>query len=440
MGTSRHGAHSASRQGKDPPVRARPAGLRPEKRPPPPEPADDDGNGRLSRVEEFSKWLAGVVPVGLIPNDLAEVLQHRANSRLDMARDQGISIEHIYFGEDCLPTWPTLCWDPEQESLHSILQERLGDLQLALDLGALLQQDIRNKSNARMEKARELGVELNAVAIGSSLLPEWNTASSVAETSSNTETPQATSASSPNGISAHEREKAEYPLTPSSIAEKESPETRSVDDASSGDFEMLAANPDREPALLRPTSEDEPNSELGRASEMSGSGSGSGSSDDEDEDEKNPDDEDEDGAQDIYLNNHVSSQPIYDEHGRSNIIYDVDLVGHVPGEFSNVDLEIYLAVDDDEEYASLPEAELAIEGEAYERCFGDEGAIDVHIPGAEIFCFNGIEESDEAEQQHHHHHHHQESCHEEHLQDTDGDDVELEELTSSGSETCSEEE
>ncbi|GAB0142641.1 Ribosome bioproteinsis protein, partial [Epichloe bromicola] len=136
----------------------------------------------------------------------------------------------------------------------------------------------------------------------------------------------------------------------------------------------------------------------------------------------------------IYLNNHVSSQPIYDEHGRSNIIYDVDLVGGVPGEFSNVDLEVYLAVDDDEEYASLPEAELAIEGEAYERCFGDEGAIDVHIPGAEIFFFNGIEESDEAEQ-----HHHQESCHEELLRDAEWGD-ELEELMSSGSETCSEEE
>lgn len=90
------------------------------------------------------------------------------------------------------------------------------------------------------------------------------------------------------------------------------------------------------------------------------------------------------------MNNYVSAEPVYDEYGHSNIVHDIEIVGG-SHQYSDADLEVYLAVDD-EEYEDLPEVELAIDKEAFEYHFGDQDAVDIYIPDAEIFCFDGIEE------------------------------------------------
>ncbi|KAG5994010.1 hypothetical protein E4U43_003340 [Claviceps pusilla] len=417
-----HGAHSASRQAGEDSGQAHPPGAGPQDRPLPArlvEKDDDDGDEekkRLSRVESFSKWLAGVIPVNLIPSDLAAVLQHRANHRFAMAREQGVPMEQIYFGQDCLPTWETQYWDPEEESLHSILQERLCDLDRALQLSTLLQHEIQNKSNARMKLACELGIHLDAITMGSSLLPEWDTSPASAESSgtqTSTVTTDLTSGS-------YDDEEADSSMTSSKLAEGETREMSFVDDgdgsgakvldaetddavdligyASSENSEMLGARVEdavdlSEHAVLETAHLQEPVLKRKRCSEGSDS-----SSDEADESSDGGDDD----AVDIYLNNHVSPQPVYDEHGRSNILHDVEVVGS-PGEPSSVvDLEVYLAVDDDgdgddDDDEDLAEVELAVDRAAYERCFGVEGAIDVHVPGAEIFCFNRVEELGEEE-------------------------------------------
>ncbi|KAG5926066.1 hypothetical protein E4U42_003678 [Claviceps africana] len=329
MGDStRHAACSASR----------PAGKRAH--------ADDDDETRASKVEAFSKWLAGVVPVHLVPGSLAEMLQHRANRRLDMARSQGVPAEHIVFGPDCLPTWASLCWDPEEESLHAVLQERLGDLGRALELDPFLQDEIRTKSNARMDEARRLGVPLDAIAVGPSLLPEWGMDPDAAVALSGGHGDQETDADKDN-----------------------TPETG---------FAVDGPEPSH-PGTTR--------GKRKRCSECSDP-----TTSDESSDGDQDDDQDDTGV--IYLNNHVSPQPTYDCAASSHVLHDVQVVGAPDDASQVVDLEVYLAVggDDDDDIA---EVELAIDRAAYEACFGDDGAIDVHVPGADIFCFHGIEELDE---------------------------------------------
>ncbi|KAG5974578.1 hypothetical protein E4U55_008143 [Claviceps digitariae] len=391
MDYSAHVAGPASSQVEEDPEGAH---ARPRELPQSPRLVDDEEKRRLSRVESFSKWLAGVVPVNLIPGDLAEMLQHRANCRFDMAREQGVPIDQIYFGQDCLPTWETLYWDPEEESLHSILQERLCDLERALELSSLLQHEIQHKSNARMKEACELGIALDAINVGPSLLPEWPVMDRAE--SANTRSSTQTSTLTADFSSSHGDEQTELSSMPLTIADDDTPETSFVDDTPF-DIEVLDAQMDENDVVdltdhsaLEPTHLDAPVLKRKRCSK-----SWDSTSEDEDEDESS--DGEEDDAEDIYLNNHVSSQPIYDEYGRSNILYDVELVG-IPGEApSIVDLEVYLAVDDDQNYEDLAEVELAIDRTAYEQCFGDEGAVDVHIPGAKIFCFNRIDEEEDAD-------------------------------------------
>ncbi|KAG5929683.1 hypothetical protein E4U53_002398 [Claviceps sorghi] len=386
MGDStRHVARSAPHPVGKHPNRAHPPrpGLR--ESPLSPRPTADEEETRASRVEAFSKWLAGVVPVHLVPGDLAEMLQHGANRRFDMARAQGVPVEQIEFGQDCLPTWATLCWDPDKESLHSVLQERLCDLGHALELDPVLQDEIRTKSNARMKEARQLGIPLDAIAVGPSLLPEWDMDPDAAETVSTH-----TSTLAADWSSAHGGEEVDHLSMPWTGAAGKTPET-SFADGAPGELEVLDVDAGLERLPLRKTVD-----KRKRCSESSDP-----TSEDEDESSHGGGGEGEDDTGDIYLNNHVSPQPIYDDYATSNMVYDVQVVGG-PGEACKVvDLEVYLAVgddaDDDGSYEDLAEVELAIDRAAYEECFGDDGAIDVHMPGADIFCFNRIEELDDEQ-------------------------------------------
>ncbi|KAG6003079.1 hypothetical protein E4U21_002382 [Claviceps maximensis] len=414
MGKTHHGARSASTRSAQDPEQSHGLELRPRELLPSPRIVDDEERARLERVSLFSQWLAAVVPVNLIPSDVAEMLQHRANSRFDMARAQGVPLEQIYFGQDCLPTWDTQYWDPEEESLHDILQERLCDLERALQLSTLLQHELQKKSNGRMKEARELGIHLDAIAVGPSLLPEWRVGLESADTwSAQTST---LAAGLGGGCSDEEADVSAMSLASD---DEVTPETSFADDVP-GEMDVTDAPVEDKVDLIGYASsgDSEILDELfENSADLTGHAvSGTAhlrqsvlkrkrdpeSSDSTSEEEYESSDAEQEDTDDIYLNNHVSPQPIYDDYAGSNILHDVEIVG-IPGEApSLVDLEVYLAVDDDDyddddDDDYLAQVELAIDREAYERCYGDDGAIDVHIPGAEIFCFSRTEELDRDE-------------------------------------------
>lgn len=282
---------------------------------------------------------------------MAEVFKHNANQRLRLAKQQGIKLEEIYIGEDCLPAWRTLYWDPTDKSLHSVIQERLLHLQLAQDLGDLLQRELRIKSNQKLRQAYELGVKTEDISVGKSLLPEWNIRDTV---------------------------------DPEDLTLSESDETlrgsTSGEDTQETQQHAVATTPEPvETTVSQPSDPEDPAWFKDIAPEHMYDSDG----------EENEDNE----YDDIYMNNHVSAQPFYDENGHSNIVHDVEIVGG-PGQVVNVDLEVYLAVDD-EEFDDLPEVELAINKDAFEKEFGDQDAVDVYVPDMKMFCLDRFEEGEE---------------------------------------------
>lgn len=98
----------------------------------------------------------------------------------------------------------------------------------------------------------------------------------------------------------------------------------------------------------------------------------SGSDDDEFDDE-------------ITMRNHVSPLPDYEDGPAVNVFHGAHLVGGPEG-VSEADLEVYLVEDGDD-------AELAVDREAFERLFGDDEAVDVEIPGRDLFCVDGFAEA-----------------------------------------------
>lgn len=301
------------------------------------------------RIKAYSDALRNIVPIGLVPDDLAEILRHDSNHRLDLARQQGITLDQIFIGDDCLPTWHTFCWDPEDESLHSVIQKRLLHHEVAKELGGLIQNEICVKSNRKLREAEALGISIEDLTIGKTLLPEWN--------------------ADDNGNGCQD----------TSICIS--------DDASSDDVTWFEGTSDTlentatpltdvtQCAFLEPSDLEDPTFFRDLAPD-----------DFWDSDYEDGYDE----GDEIYLNNFVSTHPVYDEYGNSNIVHDVEIVGGAC-QFADADLEVYLAVDD-EDFEDLPEVELAIDKEAFEYHFGDQGAVDVFVPGAELFCFDEIEE------------------------------------------------
>ncbi|KAG8409918.1 hypothetical protein J3458_018993 [Metarhizium acridum] len=313
--------------------------------------ACDDAQDLAARIEALSESLHNSLPLGLIPYKLAEALRHHSNHRLQLAREQGIKLEHLYIGTDCLPTWSTLYWDPENESLHNTIQMHLLHLQLAQKLGEFLQQQIRDKSNRRLRQALALGIKLENIFIGESLLPEWTADKGGSDGEEVALSAVNDTLSGSTCVDAR-RDSLETVVGP--IADLSDPGAWQPSDS-----EGPVSFRDLAPSNIYDS--------------------------DEDDEQHHPDE--------IYMNNHVDTQPIYDEYGNSNIVHDVEIVGG-HGQHDTVDLGVYMAVDD-EEVQDLPEVELAMDRKSFEQHFGDDDAVDVHIPDMEIFCFDKIEEYDD---------------------------------------------
>ncbi|KAG7417161.1 hypothetical protein Forpe1208_v003978 [Fusarium oxysporum f. sp. rapae] len=97
----------------------------------------------------------------------------------------------------------------------------------------------------------------------------------------------------------------------------------------------------------------------------------------------------------IETSNIFDPEPSYDDSGddEPNIFHGAQVMG-VPAQHSIVDLEVYIA-EDDSEIQDLPQMELAIDQESYERYFGTDGAIDLEIVGSRLICTGELFEEDQ---------------------------------------------
>ncbi|EHK19652.1 uncharacterized protein TRIVIDRAFT_128572, partial [Trichoderma virens Gv29-8] len=280
----------------------------------------------------FAEFLSRAVPSKLIAGDVAEYIQRESNVRLETARQEGISLDEVFIGMDCLPTWIGMQWDPQRESLHCAIQDRLMDLEVSSILGDTLREELIDKGNRKLEEARQLGMTLEDITIGKGLLATWRTLESNQETGD-------------------KRTELIYDdVMQSTTAARNSPEI--VYDSSS------------------------------TYDSCSDFGS---SSNDGDHSSSTEDDDGVDGI--IHMTNMVNPQPEYSESDGEapHILHDVEIAGGREG-YGDVDLEVYLVDDDDEEVERLPELELAIDGDAFIHYFGDDGVMEVEIPGMDLRC------------------------------------------------------
>jgi hypothetical protein len=321
----------------------------------------------------------GLLPTNLIAGDVSEYIQRESNARLATARKEGVVLDDMFIGRDCLPAWLDMQWNPRAESLHIMIQDSLLDLQVTSLLGDMIRARLTNLGNEKLEEARKLGLTLEDITIGKGLLPEWD--------------PSAANEASP--IENQPALEEEYQST----LEQDQNTFEEDQNAFGEDQNMFgeeSANNETGPSSpvsssfggYETSSETDSSSDSGDTSDTDSFFSDtSDSSDDEDEDEESFDSV-------FSMTNAVDDQPQYTESDDEapHILHDVEIAGGPDGQ-SDVDLEVYLAEDDDEA-GELPEVELAIDATAYLFFFDDEAAVDVRFSDMELECTLEIPEDD----------------------------------------------
>ncbi|KAH6603259.1 hypothetical protein Trco_008034 [Trichoderma cornu-damae] len=306
----------------------------------------------------FAEFLARAFPTKLVAADVAEYIQRESNIRLEKARQEGVVLDSVFIGRDCLPTWIGMHWDPKKESLHCAIQDRLLDLEVSNVLGDIIRKELMDKGNRKLEEARQLGVDIENITIGKGLLATWDTPGidlqvPLEEQLSYEEEPSYDDMG---------QSSLETAVSHSSIfSRRATPESAALS-------QSTATAVPRSPGVVS----DRSSNAYYTCSEFS-----SGDST-----------EDEEEAFDdvIYMNNAVDPHAHYadGDDKTPHILPDVEIAGGPEG-YSDVDIEVYLA-EDDEDVEHLPEIELAIDGDAFAHYFGDDEAVDVEIAGMDLRC------------------------------------------------------
>ncbi|KAF3066894.1 hypothetical protein CFAM422_008995 [Trichoderma lentiforme] len=312
----------------------------------------------------FAEFLSRTLPSRLISGDVAKYIQRESNIRLETARQEGITLDTVFIGMDCLPTWIGMHWDPQRESLHCAIQDRLMDVEVSSTLGDVLRKDLIEKGNRKLEEARQLGLGIEDITIGKGLLATWNGLASTQEMAYGLETPP-------------EETSIGTTVQDSSVfGQEETPESEIITISS-------ASEAPNSPEIVYDSSS--------TYDSCSDSSSSSGDNSSSTEDDEEVDDI-------IHMHNIVNTQPEYSESDDEapHILHDVEVVGGFEGH-PDVDLEVYL-VEDDEEVEDLPELELAIDGDAFIHYFGDDDLMEVEIPGMDLQCSLDVppDQSDEG--------------------------------------------
>ncbi|UKZ58093.1 hypothetical protein TrVGV298_011958 [Trichoderma virens] len=319
----------------------------------------------------FAEFLSRAVPSKLIAGDVAEYIQRESNVRLETARQEGISLDEVFIGMDCLPTWIGMQWDPQRESLHCAIQDRLMDLEVSSILGDTLREELIDKGNRKLEEARQLGMTLEDITIGKGLLATWRTLESNQETGD-------------------KRTELIYDDVMQSSIETTVPRSSVFSRAETPDSDIMSIS-------SATAARNSPEIVYDSSSTYDSCSDFGSSSNDGDHSSSTEDDDGVDGI--IHMTNMVNPQPEYSESDGEapHILHDVEIAGGREG-YGDVDLEVYLVDDDDEEVERLPELELAIDGDAFIHYFGDDGVMEVEIPGMDLRCSLDVppDQSDEG--------------------------------------------
>ncbi|KAH7141311.1 hypothetical protein B0J13DRAFT_676291 [Dactylonectria estremocensis] len=313
-------------------------------------------------------FIANNIPINFIKPDIRDLFVTRANTRLDEAKLDGVSIMDVSVGEDCLPVWNRFTWDPSVESLHSNIQSHLADFELAQRIG-WLKPDIIMKSNRKLGIACGLGLQLADVTIGTGLLPTW-------------------SDEAVNRRGSEQREVAQLSRKTGQL--NLSSDFTSVETASDTFASITLVDSDTEfgPAIF--TSPDNSSSD---------SSNSDSASDYDDNSENIPPCLEVDILPSVCLKNHVHDQAYYsdnEDEDDGNVVHYVEVDGAPPGH-DLVDLQVFVA-NDDEEVGNLPEVELAIDGDAYNYWFDTLEAVTIDVTDVGLHCTGdtiSIEEIDE---------------------------------------------
>lgn len=128
---------------------------------------------KATKTKEFSKWLNTQIPKHFLPLEARRFLQKYADERLDCARAMSLTINDIYIGQPCLPTWGSDGWDASTQDLHSFVQSNIVAHEYSAELSKAMEMDIMRKGNMRIMMAIDSGVNISELYIGEDLLPNW---------------------------------------------------------------------------------------------------------------------------------------------------------------------------------------------------------------------------------------------------------------------------
>ncbi|KAI6778600.1 uncharacterized protein J7T54_003379 [Emericellopsis cladophorae] len=270
---------------------------------------------RNARLDEFRGFTSTSFPALMLPVETRLALIETGHRRLGIAREQKIMLVDLYIDEHCLPMWSTFYWDPQEISLHDHLQERFAAVDLVRNIGEPLQSDLVVKANQKLDVARDLGLTIDDIKIGDDLLPCpcWG------------------------------------PRSPIPDASKSFEHEEGVGGEIYGDTE------DEKRPWSPMSEENDSDVGLNHNALVNDSEDGTVSSTDGEEDES-------------YYSDATS--PL-------NIFHDAIIADAPDGVEWEVDLEVYLAHEDDLDVANLPEIELALDRDGYEYHFETSEAIDV---------------------------------------------------------------
>ncbi|KAF5007001.1 hypothetical protein FDECE_6649 [Fusarium decemcellulare] len=283
-------------------------------------------------IREYSEHRLNHLPLNLMTTEFRDYLFWNSNVCLEQAKHDGASLADISIGEKCLPIWPGFSWDPEEESLHQVIQSHLMSYEAANEAG-------------------KLGTEADELTL-------------ILFSAEDIDQP------SDQDMSDHAGE------NPVLVDDHEMEETYATEELESS--QTVVAN-----------------SSTTEASVSMGAIFPDSSDSDSDSDTDVDMDDDEEFDDVLSVDNLFDVQPHYSDYDdEPNVLHDAEVVGFHPL-YSNVDLEVFVAVDE-EEFEDLPEIEFAMDWEGFEYWYGYEDTVDVEVDGTQIRCTGELFEIEDA--------------------------------------------
>ncbi|KAK8140820.1 hypothetical protein G3M48_001780 [Beauveria asiatica] len=305
-----------------------------------------------AKAAAFRRTIRTSIPIHFLNDAVRLRIRATAICMLETAMSSGTTLDAVYIDDNCLPAWPGRVWDPEDQSLHEVIQSRLAECLDAQELGRSLSAAIIEIGNWRLQEAVALGLQLQDLTIGENLLPTWPGRDGGNSSSSSSSSSDGDAAASDNetmmeiGSSVHSNDLPPPPQPTSQAAAHQCHPTSAWSSDTDSTYDSESEHP---------------------------------TSDYDDE---------------VSLFNFVSQNLMVDDEGDadaplSNVVHGVDVHGGPPffeAAGDPVDFEVYAAVDDPD-VEQLPEAELVIDEEAFAHHHHHlADVVEIELADGDIYC------------------------------------------------------